>query len=604
MLSSSPGSSHSSDPNLASSNKASFDERNKHRSHDAATTYSETQSMLHNHDFKVAEEGEEEEEDIETGRYNRWHKRSSSFPDRILSPSTYSAAWMTGKEMMRSATFMNKSIGRLNMSRIAVIGICVFLGLVIIVSTFTGGKRTSSKSDYDIDSTTGDNSFATIPKSIQEKISYPAMSERDRRDRTMKDERCRKEFPLLYPQLDELMRYWQMQGGISKEMIDQNEKEAAPHWGHVRLIINRGKVYIKAFKEGDETRNSALVHLVQQAVESWPGGGVAEDDTLPTIDLILSPGDKDIFPNQASWTVTKSIKDHRHTGKWLIPDFGFVGWPEAGIASFEEFLDQATEQEEQYPWYRKHTRAFWRGFANVYAVRRDLIQRTNTKKHPERERWADVHETTFHPDGREDWYPLVTLPEHCQHKYLIHVEGNSYSGRSRYLFSCHSVTIAHPLEWTQHFHPALNNFTDSPDQNYVQLPGPFFEGLEEVVHELRVSDGFTESGPEKKIGKDGETIPTVKILEVNGAQKIADNALRILRHRYLTPAATMCYTRAALRHYAESLNATSWNNLGPTLKPGQGILPGSSKGRIPPGVKGDIEVGVWRLLGAPNWPPH
>lgn len=556
--------------------------------------------MLHSHNFEL---GEEEDEDVEshTSRYKR------TFSGRVLSPSTYSSAWTTGKEMMRSNSFIPKGPGRFSTPRMVVIGICLFLGLVITVSVFPRlGSRSSSKLDYDIDSAdlTGDNTFATLPKSVQDKLSLPALSESKRRDRTMNDEKCRKEFPLLYPQLDELMRYWQTRGGISKEMIDENEKGAAPHWGHARLIIRRGKVYIRAFKEGAETRNSALVHLIQQAVESWPDGGIAKDDTLPTLDLILSPGDRDIFPNQASWTVTKSIKDHRHTGKWLIPDFGFVGWPEAGIASFEEFLDQATEQEELYPWYRKHTRAFWRGFANVYAVRKDLIERTDIKKHPERERWADVHETTFHPDGKGEWYPLVTLPEHCQHKYLIHVEGNSYSGRSRYLLSCHSVTIAHPLEWTQHFHPALNNFTDSSNQNYVQLPGPFFEGLEEVVHELRISDGMTESEPERKMTKDGKIIPPVKILNYNGAQKIADNALRTLRYRYLTPAATMCYTRAALRHYAESLNTTSWNNVGPTVKAGHGILPDTSKGRIPFNVKGDIEVGVWRLLGAPNWPPH
>lgn len=594
MVSTSPGSS----PHLSDLSRSNYEDRNKRRSLDAATTHAETQSILHSSNFEL---GEEEDEDIEAPSSR--HKRTLS--GRVLSPSTYSNAWMAGKDMMRSNPLMPKGTGRFNPSRATVIGICVFLGFVFIISVFPSSSLKSAKSNYDIelDELTGDNTFATLSKAVQDRLSLPALAEQNRRDRTMNDERCRKEFPLLYPQLDELMRYWQTRGGISKKMIDENEKEAAPHWGHARLIINRGKVYIRAFKEGTETRNSALVHLVQQAVESWPGGGVAKDDTLPTIDLILSPGDKDIFPNAASWTVTKSIKDHRHTGKWLIPDFGFVGWPEAGIASFEEFLDQANQQEVQYPWYRKHTRAFWRGFANVYAVRRDLIKRTEIMNHPERERWADVHETTFHPDGKGDWYPLVSLPEHCQHKYLIHVEGNSYSGRSRYLLSCHSVTITHPLEWTQHFHPALNNFTDSANQNYVQLPGPFFEGLEEVVRELRISDGMTESEPEQKITKDGKSVPPIKILKYNGAQKIADNALRTLRHRYLTPAATMCYTRAALRHYAESLNVTSWNNVGATVKAGHGILPDTSKGRIPSDVKGDIEVGVWRLLGAPNWPP-
>lgn len=65
----------------------------------------------------------------------------------------------------------------------------------------------------------------------------------------------------------------------------------------------------------------------------------------------------------------------------------------------------------------------------------------------------------------------------------------------------------------------------------------------------------------------------------------------------------MCYTRAAFQHYARAMNATTWGPEGPTVLPGQGVGPNSSKGRPMNGLKGDIEVGVWRLLGSPNWPP-
>lgn len=73
---------------------------------------------------------------------------------------------------------------------------------------------------------------------------------------------------------------------------------------------------------------------------------------------------------------------------------------------------------------------------------------------------------------------------------------------------------------------------------------------------------------------------------------------------YLSPAATACYTRAALRHYAASLNSSSWGAEGPSVLPGQGIIPDISKGRPLDKVSGDIEVGTWRLLGSPDWPPQ
>lgn len=178
--------------------------------------------------------------------------------------------------------------------------------------------------------------------------------------------------------------------------------------------------------------------------------------------------------------------------------------------------------------------------------------------------------------------------------------------RGKFILSCHAVVITHPLLWTQHFHPALNNVSTSPDQNYIQLPGPFFGGVEETAKELQQADGVSGTGaPADRLHRGLlSNMMGMSYLGRNTPRGIADNAVRTLRNRYLTPAATMCYTRAALRHYGASLDAASWGPEGPYVLPGQGIAPGVSK-NTPKGeeLKGDIEVGVWRLLGSPDWPP-
>jgi hypothetical protein len=338
-----------------------------------------------------------------------------------------------------------------------------------------------------------------------------------------------------------------------------------------------------------------MVHLIAMAVDSWPTSSKlknGEDDILPPIDLILSPGDRDTGFGEAGWAVTKP-SNGRERGTWLLPDFGFVSWPEAGAGYYEDFLDRALEIEKRHPWSQKHSKMFWRGFPNVYPVRNDLMNRVSLAVDPSRRKWSDIHKTTFHESADDDgqMFPLVTLPEHCRHKFLIHTEGNSYSGRSKYLFSCRSTTIVHPMEWTQHFHPALNGNPYSPNQNYVQLRGPHFAGLEEAAVELRKVDaGFSTTKARRFIGH-------------KTPEKVADNAVRTLRDRYLSPAATMCYTRAALRYYAKSLDVDSFGSEGVSLIPGEGIAPDISKGKSMHHLKGDIEVGVWRLLGAPNWPP-
>jgi hypothetical protein len=201
-------------------------------------------------------------------------------------------------------------------------------------------------------------------------------------------------------------------------------------------------VYIRSFREGRETRNSAMVRLIATAVDSWPTStkraGKMEDDILPPIEIILTAGDKDTGFGKGGWAVTKP-SDGREQGTWLLPDFGFISWPEAGAGYFEDFLEQAHEVEEEHPWSFKHDKMFWRGFPNFYAVRHDLMNRASTETNPSRREWSDIHKTTFHGAGDPDMVPLVTLPDHCKHKFLIHTEGNSYSGCVSLIVQyCHS----------------------------------------------------------------------------------------------------------------------------------------------------------------------
>ncbi|PWN48707.1 hypothetical protein IE53DRAFT_333240 [Violaceomyces palustris] len=422
-------------------------------------------------------------------------------------------------------------------------------------------------------------------------------------DRTMDEQRCKVEFPAFYDQIENNVRAWQAKGGITLKDVDDAQFGAADGWGFARIIIKDGQLYIREVREGNESRMSALLHLLYQAVTTDPssarGGG---EGSLPAIDMVISTADKDGIAAPAGWVMDKRVDEDPRNGRWLVPDFGFAGWPEAGIASYEEFLLLADKEERDHSWEKKDSRAFWRGFANFYATRKDLLQRTSLTINPSRSTWSDVRETSFHDVG-EQFSEIVPMHEHCRRKYLIHSEGNSYSGRSKYLLACHSVTIAHPLEWTQHFHPALNSDPTSPEQNIVQLPGPLFNGLEEEVLRLREMD---KSGLGTSQGK-------VTPLSQNSARRIADNARQVLRQRYLTPAATMCYTRAALKAYASVQEVKTWPESkidglrGPSPKdgPGGGVVPSGGKGKdmLKLGAKGDIEYGIWRLTGSIDWPP-
>ncbi|CAO1624644.1 unnamed protein product [Parajaminaea phylloscopi] len=431
---------------------------------------------------------------------------------------------------------------------------------------------------------------------------------------------CRAEFPLLYPQLEELKSHWKQRGGIQKADVDRLEKAAASQdrWAWARVIIKDGRLWIRSYRNGADTRQRALLALLNNAIVSDPAfasgiqNSTGTSDLLPPVDIVMSTGDRDGFPGYdegPGWVLTKRIKDAKAVGTWLTPDFGFLGWPEAQSPTYPEVVDLQRKEEEMWQWQRKDDRAFWRGFPNYYPIRKDLMERTREASHlpaGHEDAWADVFATTFGGETGPEYRPLVKLEEHCRRKYLIHSEGNSYSGRSKYLFSCRSITIAHPLEWTQHFHPALISDPNNPKQNYIELKGPGFDGLEETVRGLWESDG-RQSGSQGWWAK----AKAKGVLGDRSAIQIADNARDSLRDRYLTPAATACYWRAALEAYSQAQQASSWtasNPLnsaggtveGPWITPGNGASQGHMLGSA--GAIGDISYESWNLVGGGDWP--
>lgn len=106
--------------------------------------------------------------------------------------------------------------------------------------------------------------------------------------------------------------------------------------------------------------------------------------------------------------------------------FRFLSLISAGIPSFREFLILASKEEDSYPWEQKDDRAFWRGFANFYESRKSLLENADYRNASKRI-WSDVRQTNFHGGG-EEFVELVPIKDHCRRKYLIHSEGNSYSG--------------------------------------------------------------------------------------------------------------------------------------------------------------------------------
>jgi len=157
---------------------------------------------------------------------------------------------------------------------------------------------------------------------------------------------------------------------------------------------------------------------------------------------------------------------------------------------------------------------------------------------------------------------LLTPEQHCDYKFLAHVEGLAYSGRLKYLTQCRSVIVvrrsppstrlrqarspfphlqAHKMRYVQHFHHLFDADPTSPTQNLVLSPGRNFDELPAVMDALLADDAR--------------------------AKQIADNSYRFWRH-WLSVGSVDCYWRRLFREWREVMafepvvtrNLTSYNS--------------------------------------------
>ena len=113
-----------------------------------------------------------------------------------------------------------------------------------------------------------------------------------------------------------------------------------------------------------------------------------------------------------------------------------------------------TEEVDGRSWSMKEEKLLWRGAIMGLKLREKFLKATKDKP------WADVKVLNWH-DENFMANDLKSMPEHCHNKCVAHTEGNSYSGRLKYLQSCKSVVVAHKMEWIQHHHPLMNRVVPS-----------------------------------------------------------------------------------------------------------------------------------------------
>lgn len=334
---------------------------------------------------------------------------------------------------------------------------------------------------------------------------------RDSKNYGLSAGQCVDAFPLLYQEIDRAVEHRRKVGNVTAKEVEVAWRET----GIVRAMIRNNELYIiqaqGVWRGDDRLRSLATLGSLNRAITSYQG-------RLPNIEFSLTVGDPalvDPASDYTTWSYSRLLP-YQET-LWLMPGYGFWGSPATGMRSYSEFRSILDDSEDDF--LDKIPKLVWRGTLDVTGsdVRKALL------KESEDQDWSDAktldwkNETSVMKD-------LISMEDHCAYMFAAETGGNAQAGRLKYLWNCNNVVVAHESSWIEHFHHLLAPSGDY--QNYVKLKSDFSD-LRKTMKDMLQPETLQDRG-----------------------RLIADNARKMFRERYLTPAAEACYWRALIRGWA------------------------------------------------------
>ncbi|KAI1134691.1 glycosyl transferase family 90-domain-containing protein [Hypoxylon sp. FL0543] len=391
----------------------------------------------------------------------------------------------------------------------------LLLAVVLIVTVFSLFGDVRSPFDRPVQQSFGNPTEQSAQPSYPELVedAWIFDSTRDSLNYGLSDDQCESAFPDLFRELDRARDFLLDQNRRIKEtdmQLDTKDDYTGLSHGEFHAMISNGELYVIKEKKGEPDRSRGLAALANlyRAITAVP-----DPRSLPNVEFIIDIEDRaargEKNPKRIRWAWARQ---ENNPWLWVMPDFDGWSYPDDGVGSYVQFREDVEELEAEYPngWDDKEAKLCWRG---SLAVNRKL--RTALIEAAKGHDWNDVEAIDWH--NRTN---VMDMREFCRFKYVAHTEGNSWSGRLRYLHNCNSVPIIHKLEYVFHYHPLLKD--SGPHQNYVKVKRDWSDLKAQM-------DGL--------------------IADPDRARQIAHESTRVFRDRYLTPAAEACYWRRMIRNW-------------------------------------------------------
>lgn len=145
----------------------------------------------------------------------------------------------------------------------------------------------------------------------------PALHPKRQMDVTMSNAECRAEFPLLFDQLDANVKTWTARGGVTEDDLEQSITSC--QIGCVRMLIQDGRIFIRNYSQGMQSRIRGIMSIFKTAVEAADD---KDKESFEGIELVFNAFDKNGFRagRGSGWVLTKLASDA--PGQFLLRECG------------------------------------------------------------------------------------------------------------------------------------------------------------------------------------------------------------------------------------------------------------------------------------------
>lgn len=178
---------------------------------------------------------------------------------------------------------------------------------------------------------------------------------------------------------------------------------------------------------------------------------------------------------QVPFVLTYSVTDDCLPNVLPIPDFVFMGWPEAGITDYAACTAEMLRRGEAKP---IHDKIFWIGNALTDPSRDTLL--CIGAKHPDSMEFIGMNwqrEEKIGARHAADRY--VSMPDHCDYAMLLDIRGAGYSGRLKLL-----MHARRPVFIVQHAFREFYTHLLQPRVHYMPVKADLSD-LVERAHEIK-----------------------------------------------------------------------------------------------------------------------